>query len=319
MASRRAVKSPVVNVEYHRDIAPILARSCVACHSSKEGKSPAAKLDLDADGEMINSERAHAKLPGTYLRLAEDEAAKFGHKPVAYDSWGSPNASRYVRKLQSRRSLLTWKIFGRRLDGFTNDDHPSEASPGEKKLVQAGKELELEKNRSRWDLDYVGSQMPPPEAVAGTYEDEKGNAIKVEPLADEDRRTIARWIDLGCPIDLDRSGSDKPFGWFCDDQRPTLTINHPALGVATIDRLQIGMYDYGTSLDAASFEVRCSVEVNGQPPDINLASLFKDTAEGVKELKLAKPLPANPAVTVTASIRDGQGNTARVSRTLSAR
>ena len=45
--------------------------------------------------------------------------------------------------------------------------------------------------------------MPPPEAVAGTYEGPDGKKIKVAPLTDEDRRTIFRWIDLGCPVDLD--------------------------------------------------------------------------------------------------------------------
>ena len=45
--------------------------------------------------------------------------------------------------------------------------------------------------------------MPPPEAVAGTYVGPDGKKIKVAPLTDEDRLTIVRWIDLGCPIDLD--------------------------------------------------------------------------------------------------------------------
>ena len=45
--------------------------------------------------------------------------------------------------------------------------------------------------------------MPPPEAVAGTYVGPDGKKIKVAPLTDEDRRTLVRWIDLGCPIDLD--------------------------------------------------------------------------------------------------------------------
>ena len=51
------------------------------------------------------------------------------------------------------------------------------------------------------DRDYSGSIMPPPEAV------KKG---KVQPLSDEDRRTIVRWIDLGCPIDLDFPSTTHP-------------------------------------------------------------------------------------------------------------
>ena len=51
-------------------------------------------------------------------------------------------ASRYIRKFQSRRSLLIWKVFGKRLDGWTNDDFPSETVPGDKySLAWKGKRL----------------------------------------------------------------------------------------------------------------------------------------------------------------------------------
>src|SRR5690606_35826580 len=45
----RKTAATVVNVEYHRDIVPILQRSCVACHSEQDGKQPAAGLVLDDD------------------------------------------------------------------------------------------------------------------------------------------------------------------------------------------------------------------------------------------------------------------------------
>ena len=149
------------NVEYFRDIQPILKKSCVACHSSKDGRTPAAKLDLDADHESVQIEN-QGKFPGTYTRLALDERARFGHKPIGYDSWGYPNASRYIRMFQSRRSLLVWKIFGERLDGFSNDDHPSETKPGAHTLAWKGKPVEVQKYRHRWDLDYLPPQMPDP-------------------------------------------------------------------------------------------------------------------------------------------------------------
>src|SRR5581483_3543981 len=151
----RLAKQGPLNVEYFRDIQPILRRSCTACHTAKEGRTPAGNLNLDADDELIAHEQL-GKSPGTYYRLALDERAKFGYKPVGYDSWGYPNASRYVRMFQARRSLLVWKIFGERLDGFTNDDFPSEAKPGDRDhLTQKGEKVDLQKNNSRWDLDYV--------------------------------------------------------------------------------------------------------------------------------------------------------------------
>ena len=64
-------------------------------------------------------------------------------------------------------------------------------------------------NRERAQVAYTGGVMPPPEAVEGKYAGPRGEKIRVAPLTDEDRRTLVRWIDLGCPIDLDYNPS-KP-------------------------------------------------------------------------------------------------------------
>ena len=296
------------SVEYFRDVQPILARSCVACHT-KAAEQPAGNLVLDADDEFVPVPHSNLQLPGTYARLAQDEAGKWGHRPIAYDSWGYPNASRYIRQLQSRRSLLVWKIHGARLDGFTNDDHPSERQPGEKVLVQKGVEVPLEKNRSRWDLDFVGNVMPPPAAV------EQG---KVKPLTAEDRLTIARWIDLGCPIDLDydplrpkRLGQ----GYAGDDQRPTLTVTYPeANRNEKLERIVIGMHDYGTGLWEQTFKVVADFEVNGIKAGENLAKRFQSKTPGVWELTLDKPLTSLPSGLLKVTIYDGQGNKSEIRR-----
>src|SRR5262249_62376262 len=99
--------------------------------------------------------------------------------------------------------------------------------------------------------------MPPPEAVAGTYEGPDGKKIKVAPLSDEDRRTLFRWIDLGCPLDLgpDAKGPQRRgAGWMFDGQRPTLTLSAPHAGSNELrTRLLVGVYDYGPGLDLDSF------------------------------------------------------------------
>ncbi len=310
--------SPVVNVEYWRDVRPILSKSCVACHSGRDGKTPAGNLDLDADGEKVKTE--HEELPGTYYRLAADEKAQFGHKPVGWDTWGSPNASRYIRKLQSRRSLLVWKIFGQRLDGFSNDDHPSESEPGKRDLVLAGKPLEVARHRARYDVDYVGSQMPPLEAIAGTYKSGDGKTVKVEPLTDNDRRVLACWIDLGCPIDLDFDPANpeaRGYGWMCDDQRPTLALTWPQPGRnPELTRVLIGAYDY-CGLDEKSLRVTADVELGGKPAGENLAPLFKPAGDGIWEWNFSEPLKPLPQGTLTVSIRDRQGNETKIARTFS--
>ncbi len=306
----RTVKG-AVNVEYHRDIRPILNRSCVACHTAKDGKTPAGNLDLDADARNVNIEYRGA-MPETYVRLAMDGAAKFGHKPVGWDSWGYSNASRYIRKFQARRSMLVWKIFGERLDGFHNDDHPSESKPGAKTLSWKGLEVDLAKNRSRQDLDYLPPMMPPQGAV---------KAGKVQALSDEDKRTLVRWIDLGCPIDQDYQGPDAKslgYGWMLDDNRPILTLTTPVAGRnPEISRLVIGMHDYGTGLDLTKFSVTADFAIDGVAAGENLVSKFKVGTQGVWQWTLARPVTTLKQGRLIVSVRDMQGNTTRIERTLS--
>jgi hypothetical protein len=298
----RRVPGPL-NVEYFRDIRPILERSCVACHTSKDGKEAAGNLDLDADHEQIPFEN-EGKYPGTYYRLAHDERAKFGHPPIGYPSWGYPNASRYIRKFQARRSLLVWKIFGERLDGFTNDDHPSETKPGARTFSLKGVEVPIDKAKAKYDLDFLPPQMPPPDAV---------KAGKVKPLTDEDKRTIARWIDLGCPIDF-----DAKYGWFLDDNRPTLTLTYPAPGAnAEVSRLLVGMHDYGSGLDEKTFAVFADFAVDGVPAGQNLAERFRTTSQGVWEYRFGQPLAKLERGKLTVSVADRQGNVNRIERTFS--
>ncbi len=299
-------RNGAVSVEYWRDIKPILKQNCVRCHTSQDGKTPAAKLDLDADEELIQYDHL-GKFPGTYFRLALDERARFGFKPVGWDSWGYPNASRYVRKFQSRRSLLVWKVFGARLDGFQNDDHPSEDPPGSGRLMHQGQPIDIAKHRARFDLDYLGKPMP--------YD---GN-----PLTDEQRRTIARWIDLGCPIDLDydpEHPQSMGFGWMLDDQRPTLTLTLPRAGSnSAIDRIVIGMQDSGSGLDLRRFRVTANFAIDGISAGENLASQFQSTDRGIWQWKLKKTVQNLTSGRLTIEVADKQGNVTRIERSIQIR
>jgi hypothetical protein len=302
----RFASSPAT-VEYSRDIQPILQRSCVACHT-KAAAEPPGNLVLDDDDTSIDFEHL-GRFPGTYFRLAVDNRAQFGHKPVGWDSWGYPQASRYIRQLQARRSLLVWKIFGRRLDGFSNDDHPSESRPGSGDLMHRGEAVDVETRKSQADIDYTGSIMPPPDAVASG---------KTRPLTDEDRLTITRWIDLGCPIDLDYDTSnphERGLGWMLDDTRPTLSVTLPKSGKNDrLDRLLIGMHDYYSGLDASSFRVTADFAIDGAAAEENLGTRFSEPAPGVWELTLANPILQLPAGRLVVSIKDKQGNETRIVR-----
>jgi len=296
----------VANVEYLRDIKPILERSCVACHT-KNAEEPPAKLVLDADDETVNG------VPGTYYRLAMDKKGQYGIRPLTKEWGGYVQVTRYIRKMQSRRSILAWKIFGERLDGFKNEDHPTEKVLGDPETIEVNGERLPNTQRSieRVDIDFTGTMMPPPDAV------KEG---KVKPLTDEDRRMIVRWIDLGCPIDLDfdpKNPAKRGRGWMLDDNRPTLTLTSPAPGKNTqpLSRIVIGMHDYYTGLDLDSFTVTANFAIDDIAPGENVTSKFKRNPAGVWELPLTRPIAALQNGLIKVSIKDREGNLTIIERT----
>ena len=308
-----------LNVEYQRDIKPILERSCVACHNSKSAQ-PAGNLVLD-DHDSVEG------VPGAYYRLAldnGDRSGRFGYKSLINGGvWRGTNASRYIRKFQSRRSLLVWKIFGERLDGWKNDDFPTETTPGDAQTLQLhGKHLAAtQQNLNRADLDFTGSIMPPPEAVAGTYSGPNGRTIHVAPLSEEDKLTLVRWIDLGCPLDLDFDSQHperRGQGWMADDNRPTLTMTQPAVGAnENLREIVIGMHDFESGLDLASLDVRASFPIQGVRAGENLASLFQPGRAGAWRLPLDAPLEHLAEGRLRVRIRDRAGNLTAIDRTFS--
>jgi hypothetical protein len=300
----------VKTVEYHRDIKPILQRSCVVCHTAKDGKEPAGQLVLDDDTPVKTQNPAglgfDITVPGTYARLAADAQGKWGIKPSHRHGWREQAASRYIKQMQSRRSLLIWKIYGERLDGWQNDDLPYETIPGDPaSLRQHGKPVpDTPQNRELAHIGFTGSVMPPPEAV---------KAGKVQPLSDEEKLMLVRWIDLGCPIDL--AGGK---GWTHDDQRPTVALAEPRAGANdSVSRILIGLHDCGTGLDKDSLRVVADFEIDGVKAGENLAEKFKPTSAGVWELALTRPITNVANAKLTVSVKDRQGNETRIERRFS--
>jgi hypothetical protein len=174
-------------------------------------------------------------------------------------NWYWPQVTRYIRAGQSRQSLLAWKIFGKRLDGRTNAERPTEAIPGDRSTIPAGVDY------TQCDLDYAGEIMPP--VSSGLT------------LTWDERMKIARWIDLGAPIDLTqiiRSGGGTPFAGFLeDDLRPTLSLVPSALRAAAagrITRLVIGAYDLDSGLESGSLLVTLDRAIGGVAAGTNLAA-----------------------------------------------
>jgi hypothetical protein len=270
-----------VDVEFLRDIRPILQARCVGCHRAPE---PAGNLDL-------NDLAAIDGLPGDYYRLAADREARFGYAPVIRNgSWRQSNASRYLRMFQSRRSLLIWKLFGQRLDGWSNADHPTESVPGDAATLPPG----ADPNDA--DLDFTGSVMPPPPAL---------------PLSEDDKRLFVRWIDLGAPIDT----GNPDYGWGLDDLRPTLTVSAPRPGLNRqhLQEIRLGVADAHSGIAPGSLSLRADVVLAGRAAGSELADLLSEVAQGIWSLPLPVALARLQEANLHASVRDRQGNITRVS------
>jgi hypothetical protein len=143
----------------------------------------------------------------------------------------------------------------------------------------------------------------------------------VAPLTDEDRLTLVRWIDLGCPIDLafDPAHAEvRGNGWRQDDNRPTLTLTYPSAGVnAELSRILVGMHDCDSGLDLDSFRVTADFDLDGVAAGQDLAKRFRPVTDGVWELKLSRTVTELPQGRLTVAVKDRQGNVSRVERTFS--
>jgi hypothetical protein len=258
--------------------------------------------------------RRQADLRAQLRRLPDDRRGPDRSGPATYHTLVHPrdrNATRYVWPSQSRNSLLAWKLFGRRTDGF-----PEKTVPGAEGDLRAHLDRGGEPYRP-----FQGSVMPPPEAVAGTYVGPEGEKVKVAPLTDEDRRTVLRWIDLGCPIDHDFDPAQpqrRGNGWMVDDQRPTLTLTYPRAGEnEALSRVLIGAYDYYTGLDRDSLSVVADFPIDGVPAGEELAGRFRALPDHRWELRLARPITDLSRGKLLVSVKDRQGNVSRVERTFS--
>ncbi len=287
-------------VEYLRDIRPIFQSKCASCHTSRNGQTPAAGLDLDADDRLIDG-----IYPATYSWLARSRSASNPTpRSVTPDGgWYWPQVTRYIRAGQARQSLLVWKIFGRRLDGRANSDRPTETTPGNPATIPPGKDW------SECDLDYAGTQMPPTSSgVALTW---------------DERMKIARWVDLGAPIDLsgiiNAHGGGGFAGFMEDDIRPTLALVpsvSQAAAASSISRFVIGAYDLDSGLNTATLSLKLDRAVGSIPPNTNLAAGLVIAEGGTVSVNLATPIDLTVAsVTATLQILDMAGHTTRIVRT----
>ncbi len=251
----QVVDQPMVGVEFHRDVMPILQRRCVSCHKTAGNTTG---TDLAFDGSSITD--------NAYFRLAKDYSGRFGGGPPG-GQFLFPQLSKYVRANQARQSLLVWKLFGRRLDGRENS-------------TRSG------------DLDFTPHSVP-------------HGATKAE------MRTIARWIDLGCPIDFTPAEHN---GWrYTDDNSlPTLEVGTPRRGRnASFDGIvRVGVTDPESGVDWSTLKVQIDTDLSDgvQLAGASIDSTQRPASSSVAWLRLSDEIADNREVLLVATVYDRVGN-----------
>jgi hypothetical protein len=179
-------------VEFTRDVLPIINANCVSCHTTNNNSSDNG-LVLDGSDNLGDA----------YSALRDDRENLYGY----------PQVSKYLRVPQARQSLLTWIVWGERLDGRKNSDRTD-------------------------DVDYPSGHP----AMS---------------LTDLEKRTVARWIDLGAPIDfpeLNMAGQEG-FRYTDDYQLPVINIQQPKRGENHESLAIIGFTDAKSGLNWNSLAI----------------------------------------------------------------
>ena len=161
------------NVEYFRDVRPIFERSCAALSFARTRPSrratscwtmsrPSPRRTATAACSPAPQRQGSRHLcpPGLGHRRPLSKSLKGG--------WAIRRCRAYVRRSSRARSLLAWKLFGERMDGWSNDDFPHRHDPRRPEHVAIGANRSTPPTRQLRPCRrrLTGSLMPPPEAVA---------------------------------------------------------------------------------------------------------------------------------------------------------
>jgi hypothetical protein len=138
------------------------------------------------------------------------------------------------------------------------------------------------------------------------------------PLTEDEKMTIARWIDLGAPINWGGRGT-TPWGWFLDEIRPTLEVSSPRPGanVAPLERVRVAVADANSGVAPGSLSLVADVPLAGRAAGQELADLLVPLGDGIHELPLLEPLAELDEGHLLVQVADRQGNWTRIDRRFS--
>ena len=227
-----------VQVEFTRDVLPILKKNCYSCHGGKL--------------KNTNGITMYQHPMSTYQSIM---------RPRRGQNFTWPQVSKYVRTPQARQSLLVWIAYGLRLDGRSNMS-------------------------SKKDVD-----MPHHPAID---------------MSDKDKRTIARWVDLGSPIDLEHA---EGFAYTDDNQLPVIALTMP-----TVNEIQVSANDLhsGVDWDSVTFQYKVLNNAKSKKADfktLKVSQGYKTSNPNIFRFNIIeKQINKLSDAIIVVSIKDKTGN-----------
>ena len=237
------VEGYVKDIEFYRDVKPIVDQKCTACHTS----SNANGIVLDGAGENDSW--------STIMNRIDPNTGR---------NYEEPQYSKYIRSMQARQSLFIWVAYGERLDGRENSTRSD-------------------------DVDYPAGHP----------------AVN---LTETEKRTLARWVDLGSPVDFQK---EDGFSYTADNQLPVINVFNPKRGVsADGGNWVIGAADAKSGVDWSQLSVSYCEVSNGVTGSCKDIAVDPETisADGVLTVPVPSGLSTTTEYMMIVSLADKAGN-----------
>lgn len=215
-------------VDWKNGIGQLMEKRCASCHG--EGKPAQLLTGLRLDGD----ERSYALITTNQYKREDGEVINAKTRPgnglqdVLINAPGTDRItprsscctpSRWMSLNSARSSMLVWALYGERMDG-------RDPATG---LPPLG---------SGVPVDNLGRESPEIWPLVDKH------AAYVKDMSEDEKRLIARWIDIGAP----------KLNVHDDLARPVLTVTPVASG-GTVNTVLVGVWD-DSALDYSRFAVR---------------------------------------------------------------
>lgn len=248
-------------VDWQDGISDLIQTRCASCHGEGKPAQQATGLRLDGDDRTYDLliENQYVREDGVSVNantkpgdgLLDVISNMLGTDRIT-PRYSCCTASRWVALNSARSSMLVWALYGKRMDGRD----PATGLPP----VGSGV-----------PVDNIGREHP--EVWPKVAE----HAAYVAAMTEDEKRLLARWIDLGAP----------KVNVHDDLMRPVLTLTPVSAGGA-VGQVLVGVWD-DSALDYSRFVVKhngsvimTGADVSGQPSviTVNLGVSLTDTNAG---------------------------------------